>query len=55
VEKDGRLDDLSGVYREMDDNQKKKMEELAEGLLKVQLIIEGEKKDADFGNKLKTV
>jgi hypothetical protein len=45
VENDRRLDDLSGVYREMDDDRKEKMEQLAVGLLKIQLIVEGERKE----------
>ncbi|GHV33072.1 hypothetical protein AGMMS4952_24560 [Spirochaetia bacterium] len=52
MERDRRLEDLSGVYREMDNDRKKKMEKLAEGLLKVQLIVESEKKEkTEFRNE----
>jgi hypothetical protein len=51
-ENDRRLDDLSGVYREMDDDRKKKMEQLAVGLLKIQLIVDGERKEkSEFKNE----
>jgi hypothetical protein len=42
MEKDGRIEDLSEIYGELDDERRKKMEVLAEGLLNVQLIVENE-------------
>ena len=43
VTKDKRIEDLKDIYMELDENKKKKMEQLAVGLFEVQTIIEDEK------------
>ena len=43
VYKDKRIEDLKDIYTELDENKKKKLEQIAVGLLDVQTIIEDEK------------